>query len=141
MIKNIALIIILFASYPAFAQTYPEVILPNSSRTIESKGDTLWILKESQLQRAIMAAKKLTIEEEISNELRNKIFLMDEKDRTKDSLVNFLKNDRDYYMNNWKTCSNDIEIILKKQGRQKLFARLAYAGIGVAFIAGFLIGK
>jgi hypothetical protein len=139
--RHIAILIMLAWGFHASGQTYPEVILPNSSRTIESNSDTLWILKQSQLQRAIMTAQKLAIEVEISNELRKKISLMEEKEKTQDSLINILKTDRDYYMNNWKTCATDIELVLKKHSRQKLFARLAYAGIGIAFVAGFLIGK
>ena len=141
MIKNILFIIIVLSGIAASAQTYPEVILPNSTKTIESKNDTLWILKESQLQKAIIAAKKLAIEEEISKELKNKISLMETKDKTKDSLIIDLKKDRDYYMNNWKTCTADVDILLKQNRRQKWFARLGYIGIAVSFVAGFFIGK
>jgi len=141
MFKHILLVIILFSNIIVFAQTYPEVILPNSSKTIESNNDTLWILKESQLQKAIIAAKKLAIEEEISKELRNKISLMEKKELTKDSLNADITKDRDYYINNWKTCSSDIDLLLKKNRRQKLFTRLGYVGIVIAFVAGFFIGK
>jgi hypothetical protein len=141
MIKNILFIVVVFTGIAASAQTYPEVILPNSTKTIESKNDTLWILKESQLQKAIIAAKKLAIEEEISKELRNKISLMETKDKTKDSLIIDIKKDRDYYVNNWKTCTADIDILLKQNRRQKWLARLGYIGIAISFVAGFFIGK
>lgn len=141
MIKNILVLLILFAGITVSAQTYPEVILPNSTKTIESKNDTLWILKESQLQKAIISAKKLAIEEEISKELKNKISLMETKDKTKDSLIIDIKKDRDYYINNWKTCTTDIDVLLKQNRRQKWFARLGYIGIAISFVAGFLIGK
>ncbi|MFN8258187.1 MAG: hypothetical protein U0W24_21040 [Bacteroidales bacterium] len=125
----------------SFAQTYPQEILPGESKTIEPGTDTLWILKDSQVKKAIASAKKLQIEEEISNELRNKIKLMEQKDLTKDSLINIYKTDRDFYMNNWKECSNDIDLLIKKQKRQKLYTRLSLVGVVVAFVTGFLIGK
>ena len=122
-----------------FAQRYPEVILPGNKKTIENQKDTLWILKDSQLKKAIIAAKKLKVEEQITFELRKKINLMDEKDLVKDSLVIDLEKDRDFYKTTWKTCSKDIDILIKKNRRQKLYTKLSLGGVVIAFIAGFLI--
>jgi hypothetical protein len=141
MLKNILLFVLSILSYCTFAQDYPELIMPFSSKSIESGSDTLWILRDSQLKKAIISAKKLEIEEDISSELRKKVALMEQKDVVKDSLIADLKNDRDYYIKNWKTCNSDIDLLLIKQKRQKLFTRLSFAGIAVAFVAGILIGK
>lgn len=141
MLKNILLFVLSILSYCTFAQDYPELIMPFSSKSIESGSDTLWVLRDSQLKKAIISAKKLEIEEDISSELRKKVALMEQKDVVKDSLIADLKNDRDYYIKNWKTCNSDIDLLLIKQKRQKLFTRLSFAGIAVAFVAGILIGK
>ncbi len=141
MLKNILLFVLSILSYCTFAQDYPELIMPFSSKSIESGSDTLWVLRDSQLKKAIISAKKLEIEEDISSELRKKVALMEQKDVVKDSLIADLKNDRDYYIKNWKTCNSDIDLLLTKQKRQKLFTRLSFAGIAVAFVAGILIGK
>ena len=93
------------------------------------------------MKKAILAAKKLKIEEEISMELRKKVSLIQEKDLIKDSLILDLKKDRDFYMKNWKECTNDVDLLITKSRRQKLYTRLSLAGIAVAFIAGFLIAK
>ena len=135
------IIFFLFAliSNSAFAQKYPEVILPGNKKVIENQNDTLWILKDSQLKKAIIAAKKLKVEEQISFELRRKISLMDEKDLVKDSLVIDLNKDRDFYKANWETCSKDIDILIKKNRRQRLYTKLSLGGVVLAFIAGILI--
>lgn len=141
MVKNILIFIFLISGFSVFAQTYPELILPGNSKTIEPGADTLWILKDSQVKKAIISAKKLQIEEEISSELRQKVSVMQEKDLVKDSLILDYKKDRDYYINNWKTCTNDVDLLIKKQKKQKLYTQLSLAGVVIAFIAGILIGK
>jgi len=141
MYKNTLLLFFLILGITAAAQHYPEVILPNSSKTFESKEDTLWVLKNSQMDNAIIAAKSLAAEEEINDTLRSKISVMLKKDIEKDSLISIITRDRDFYMNNWKVCTADIDPLLRQNKRQKLFARLGYVGIVAAFIAGILIGK
>ena len=140
-IYYIIFLLFIFNSVSAYSQKYPEVILPGNKKTIENSKDTLWVLKDSQLKKAIIAAKKLKVEEQISNELRKKISLMNDKDLVKDSLCVDLKKDRDFYQNNWKKCSKDIDILIKKNQRQKLFTKLSIGGIVIAFIAGILINK
>jgi len=141
MLKKILFISFLIANFSAIAQIYPIEIRPGETKTIESGNDTLWILKDSQVKKAIMAAKKLKVEEEISIELRKKVSLIEEKDLIKDSLIIDLKKDRDFYMRNWKDCTNDVDLLITKCRRQKLYTRLSLGGIAVAFIAGFLIAK
>jgi len=141
MLKSLFIFIVLLQGISINAQTYPEVIMPGETKSVESGNDTLWILKDSQLKKAIVSAKKLQLEEEISVELKKKIALMQEKDLVKDSLIVNYKTDRDFYVNNWKDCTNDIELLLRKQKKQKLYTRLSLAGVVVAFVAGILIGK
>jgi hypothetical protein len=141
MIKTILLLLLLCFGASLFAQKFPIDILPDSTLTIKAVNDTLWVLKNSQLRKAIIAGKKLEIEEQISIELRKKILLMEEKDRVKDSLVSDVKKDRDYYIKNWNTCKTDVDLLIKQHQRQKLFTRLSLAGIVVAFVAGLFIGK
>jgi hypothetical protein len=141
MLKSFLIIVFFLSGISVFSQKYPEAILPGSSKTIESSLDTLWILKDSQLKKAIIAAKKLQIEEEISSGLKNKISLMEDKDVVKDSLIADYKNDRDFYMKKMKDCTNDVDLLIKKQKKQKLYTRLSLAGVVIAFIAGILIGK
>lgn len=121
------------------AQKYPVVVLPGEKQTVEPKTDTLWILKDSQLKRAIISAKKLKIEEEINAELYEEISVLKSKDLVKDSLILDLKEDCNFYKKKWDVCSNDIDILIKKNKRQKLYTKVSLAGAVVAFIVGVLI--
>ncbi len=118
---------------------YPIAILPGNKIIVKPIKDTLWVMKDSQLRRAIAIGKKYKICEEQNSILNKKISLMNQRGTEKDSLVSVLKKDRDFYMTNWKTCNEDIKILGKKVKRQKLFTRLSLAGIVVAFVAGILI--
>lgn len=141
MIRIITLLVFSLIGLNISAQSYPIEIMPGNSKTINPGNDTLWVLKNSQLKKAIVAAKKLKIEEDISKELRTKISLIQERETEKDSLIAVYTKDRDYYMNNWKECSGDVDLLIKKCRRQKLFTRLSLVGVVGAFVAGFLIAK
>jgi len=141
IIYYIVFLLFVFNSVSVFSQKYPQVILPGNVKTVENQKDTLWILKDSQLKKAIIAAKKLKVEEQITLELRKKISLMNEKDLVKDSLIIDYKKDRDFYKNNWEICSKDIDILIKKNKRQKIFTKLSLGGVVIAFVVGILINK
>lgn len=142
MNKTLFAIALIFISTALLkAQNYPEVILPFSTKTVVSENDTLWVLRESQLKKALLSAKKLAIEEEINVELKKKISLLETRNTVNDSLIIDLQKDRDFYISYWNTCKDDIDLLLRKHQRQKFFLRLSFAGIAVAFVAGFLIGR
>ncbi len=124
------------------AQTrYPIEVMPNQTKTLNPVSDTLWVLTNRQVKRAILDAKKLKLQLKISKELNDKMKLMQQKGITKDSLVVDLTKDRDFYMNNWNDCKKDVKTLIAKNKRQRLFTRLSFGGMVVAFIAGFLIGR
>lgn len=131
----------------AFSQKYPIVVRPGDTLTIKGKKnytiplkeDTLWVMKNSQLQNAIIKAKKLEICEEQITEYKKEIDLHKQKDSEQDSLINILKKDRDYYMNNWNTCETDIQKLGRMQKRQKLMKKLAIIAIPVAFVLGTFV--
>ncbi len=138
-LNTILLFLLLSFSYIAHAQKYPVVVLPGEQKVLKPEIDTLWVLKDSQLKKAITAAKKLKITEEINAELYKKVDLLEQKNLIKDSLIIDLKEDRKFYENKWNTCQQDVDILIKQNKKQKLFKNVALAGIIVAFIAGFLI--
>ena len=141
MKKSLFILSFLFVFVSVWSQehTYPYVVLPGEQKTLNPERDTLWVMKDSQLKKAIMAAKKLKISEEVNAELYKKVDLLEQKNLIKDSLIIDLKNDRDFYQDKWNTCRQDVDILLKKNKRQRLFRNVALAGVIVAFIAGFLI--
>ncbi len=131
--------ILLLLFQPILAQKYPIVIRPGEKKLVEPISDTLWIMKDSQLKRAIISAKKLKIEEQINSELHKKVSLLESKDLIKDSLILDLKADRNFYKEKWDVSSQDIDILIKKNKKQKVYTKISLAGVVVAFIAGLLI--
>ncbi len=134
---NTSILLLLFQ--PMLAQKYPIVIRPGEKKLVEPISDTLWIMKDSQLKRAIISAKKLKIEEQINSELHKKVSILESKDLIKDSLILDLKADRNFYKEKWDVSSQDIDILIKKNKKQKVYTKISLAGVVVAFIAGLLI--
>ncbi len=124
---------------PVLAQKYPIVVMPGEQKIVQPINDTIWLLNDSQLRKAIIAAKKLKVEEEINAELHKKVSLLESKNLVKDSLVLDLKADRDFYKDKWNVCSQDVDILIQKNKRQKLYTKISLVGVAVAFIAGLLI--
>ena len=108
---------------------------------IPNNNDTLWIFKNTQFQQALIKAKKLELTELEIIELNNKVSLLEKQANTKSELVTVVKKDRDFYKKNWETCEDDFDVLAKRIKRKSLYTKLAIAGIPVAFVTGFLMGK
>jgi len=139
LIYIIITVVFLSLVQPVLAQKYPIVVMPGEQKLVQPKNDTIWLLNDRQLRKAIIAAKKLKIEEEINAELHKKVSLLESKDLVKDSLVLDLKADRNFYKDKWDVCSQDVGILIQKNKRQKNFTRISLAGVVAAFIVGILI--
>jgi len=139
LIYIIITVVFLSLVQPVLAQKYPIVVMPGEQKLVQPKNDTIWLLNDRQLRKAIIAAKKLKIEEEINAELHKKVSLLESKDLVKDSLVLDLKADRNFYKDKWDVCSQDVDILIQKNKRQKNFTRISLAGVVAAFIVGILI--
>ena len=71
--------------------------------------------------------------------MHQKVSLLESKGLVTDSLIIDLKDDRNFYKTKWDVCSEDIDILLQKNKKQKVFTRIALVGVVVAFIAGLVI--
>lgn len=105
----------------------------------KAKNDTLWILKNTQYQNALIKAKRLELSEIEIVELKNQINLYKDINTEQDSLVSVIKKDRAFYEKNLKECSNRFEIMAARARRQSLYKKLALVGIPVAFAVGFFL--
>ncbi len=139
---NFTLIIVFFALV-AKSQNYPDTISVGASRTItaDQNTSTLWILKDSQYKNAVTKAKELKLANEQIKEMAARNELQNTKSKEKDSLISIITKDRDYYKKNWETTEEDLKTMIGKSNRQKMMTRLSLAGVVVAFIVGFFIGK
>lgn len=137
------LFIISIISLNGFTQeiTYPYKIKKGEKQTFENKEFDVWILKESQFDRALADSKQLDISRNLVEELENKIKALEEKDIEKDGLIETLKKDRDHYMGIWKETDKDLtELakITKKEIRKKRLYRTTTL-IGAAVIVLLLL--
>ncbi len=132
------------------AQRYPLPVLPQrelsisstrGTRNIKSGRDTLWILSGRQFKSALAKAKKLELSEEQMRRYTMQLEIFREKSKEKDSVISVLEKDRNYYMDNFKMCSQDVKKEARRNKRKSLFNKLALAGIPVAFVIGFFVGK
>jgi len=98
-------------------------------------------LKDSQYKNAVTKAKELKLANEQIKEMAARNELQNTKSKEKDSLISIITKDRDYYKKNWETTEEDLKTMIGKSNRQKMMTRLSLAGVVVAFIVGFFIGK
>ncbi len=137
--RKILILFIILLPFTAFGQ-YPIPVRKGDTLKIVKKEtvdfiavkDTLWILKNSQLQNAIIKANKLELCEEQTTEYKNLVKLLKEQGAEKDSLSTILKKD-------WEICEKDIVKMDKLQQRQSLYTKIAVISIPVAFLIGLFI--
>ena len=146
----ISLVFLLLASVETLAQKFPVPVLDGSivrietdkgTRVLPVKQDTFWIFNASQFKNALAKANELEAAEEQIKKYNMQVEIYKERSKEKDSLISVLKDDRDYYKNNWTICTEDIEKEIQKNKRKSLFNKLALAGIPVAFVLGFFVAK
>ena len=137
----------LIVAIQIFAQKFPipvrsgdtlQIVKADAIYNVPVK-DTLWILKNSQFQNALIIAKKNELCEEEVLEYKGLVDLLKEQGAEKDSLTVILKKDRDYYQNIWKTCDEDIVKMGKIQKRQSLYTKISLICIPVALVIGILL--
>ncbi len=133
-----------FCCLNIFAQTdstkiYPKTIFPNKPELIDSKSDTLWVLRHSQFLNAIIAAKELKLANYENQELKNQTLTLKSIIQARTEEVELLKKDRDHYITNYNECIRDQKDLADAYKRQKWYLRASFIGIGVAFLAGYLI--
>lgn len=143
--KLLIILIIFVTSISVEAQRFvPIPVLPGNSYTVDSKNDTLWIINNRQFKKTIATKEKF------DNCLKQNELLKAQTDTLKElvsiqkSLIDTLKNDRNYYIDNWKKAENDLgecTTMLKKQSNHTKTAIIVGAATTVsAFILGFILG-
>ena len=116
--------------------SYPYEILPGQSKTISAAQDTLWVLKHSQLQRALIAVKTNKLLNEEISVLKQKIETKSELTFETDSLVKLHQKDAEFYKNKWQESEQDIDKVVKKYKQQKLLKNIFMGGAIVTFFLG-----
>jgi len=142
MLKQLFFVLfIVFGSLAVQAQQYPIYVLPGQSTLVEPKADTLWVLTDGQLKKAILAKKMQSILNEQITEYKKQNELYKLKCKEQKELVDTLEVDRNFYMQKWEESEQAVEKTAKKLKRQKLYTRLSLIGMAVTFVIGFFVGK
>jgi hypothetical protein len=147
----IIFVITLFAVSQIYSQNkFPVPVKPSDSLILVTKSgtyrlenfkDTLWVMKNSQFQNALIKAKTLGLVEEQNREYKILTDKLKEKSAEQDSLIAVYIKDRDYYQKNWKICEDDFDYLTKKCKKNNIFKKLSIIAIPVAFVVGYFVGK
>ena len=139
MNKFFSVIFFLALTLVAWGQNYPKYILPGDTAVVTPKEDTLWIITDSQLKRTLKAGYELKNANKQLALYEKEVNVLKEEVAQKDSVINLVKENRDYYEKNWKECSENLKVLAKLNKRQTTFTRVAViGGITVSVITFFL---
>lgn len=138
--QKLVLVFLLMLPLLGLAQKdYPYVILPGQEQTVGSATDTLWVMKHSQMQKAIMAAKENKLLKDQVTTLTEKISLMDNRGGAQDSLAILYRDKAEHYEKQWRDCDKDLQIVAKQYKKQRIMTYVASAGVVVSLLLGVFI--
>ncbi len=141
MKKIFLLIILLGLSFGIFAQQrYPIAVLPGKQFLVKPVGDTLWVITDSQLNRALIAVKELKNADLQIENYRKQLDNLNKQLAQKDSIIDLVTKNRDYYEKNWKDCSNNLKILVEENQKEANKLKAAKIIGGVATVAAFILG-
>jgi len=143
--KVLLLLIILLTSLGLEAQRFvPIPVLPGNTYNVDSKNDTLWIITNKQFKKTLITHDQLKVCKQQKDLLVQQNDTLKELILTQKVLIDTLKHDRDFYVNNWKKAENDLEEctqMVKNQSKYKKIAIIVGSATTVsAFIVGFILG-
>lgn len=148
MKKITILLYLLLVGSLSFAQQFPFPVIPVQENTvsggqqiISTATDTLWIMKNSQMKKAVIAAKENKVLNEQLKVNAEKISLLEKKCAETDSLRSIMQKDRDFYIKSYKTCDASLTEAINKYAGAVRFKKFAFIGMGATFVAGFFIAR
>lgn len=141
LIKRYLLSLLLLVPLLALAQEpkYPIEILPGQSKTFSPSSDTLWVLKHSQMQKALMFGKENKLLQEEVQLLRQQVQTHGQLNNATDTLAQYYAKDAAHYKGYWQECDKDLQIVARKYKRQKLYNKFFLGGIVASFALGLLL--
>jgi hypothetical protein len=132
--KKILIIALVFISLKSFAQEYPQEIKPGQSKNVSTTTDTLWVIKNSQFNRALKSGMELDVCHEKEKTLNQIIEKKDLVISKKDSSLNDIKTGYDRYKTKWEESDKKLEtaekdIVILKTKVKKAAVYSAITGI------------
>lgn len=134
------LLIAVFSGTEVFAQKYPYYIKPNDSLIVGSKNDTLWVMTQKQMLKTLKIARLNKSRAEEISLMKIQIETLKKQSAKRDTLIDTLKADRNYYADIWEDCNKDVIDQTKKNIRQKKKTRIAIITGSITTVLAFFAG-
>jgi hypothetical protein len=139
LIIIMALLSMLFAGN-ANAQITLQCVKPGQELLVKPDGDTLWVINDARMRSVVETGRLYQISKEQVKTLTQKCDTLTEISAQKDSLINILKTDRDYYVTELKSSREDVITAGEMARKYRRRAKLASIGIGIGAALGFALG-
>lgn len=139
LIIIMALLSTLFAGN-ANAQITLQCVKPGQELLVKPDGDTLWVINDARMRSVVETGRLYQISKEQVKTLTQKCDTLTEISAQKDSLINILKTDRDYYVTELKSSREDVITAGEMARKYRRRAKLASIGIGIGAALGFALG-
>ncbi len=130
----------IFTSGGASAQITLQCVKPGQELLVKPDGDTLWVINDARMRSVIETGRLYQISKEQVKTLTQKCDTLTEISAQKDSLINILKTDRDYYVTELKSSREDVITAGEMARKYRRRAKLASIGIGIGAVVGFALG-
>lgn len=134
-----ALLSMLFAGN-ASAQITLQCVKPGQELLVKPEGDTLWVINDARMRSVVETGRLYQISKEQVKTLTQKCDTLTEISAQKDSLINILKTDRDYYVTELKSSREDVITAGEMARKYRRRAKLASIGIGIGAALGLVAG-
>lgn len=124
----------------ANAQITLQCVKPGQELLVKPDGDTLWVINDARMRSVIETGRLYQISKEQVKTLTQKCDTLTELSAQQDSLINILKNDRDYYVTELKSSREDVITAGEMARKYRRRAKLASIGIGIGAALGLALG-
>ncbi len=140
--KRLVLLIFILGLFNiiGFAQKYPVVILPGQQKIITASNDTLWVLKNSQVNNALIQSKQLKICEKEFKNTQQQINILKQQYAQKDSMYQATVKMMNKYKSNWEDCKASLNGMADDYKKALKHQRLLLLGTATASIVSFVLG-
>ncbi len=123
----------------AFAQQYPRAVLPGEKYVVQPANDTLWILTNSQANKALIAAKNYKICQQEIDIYKKQVENLKQQIVEKDSIIRDTKQMMEKYRSSFEECNDGIKVVAKRYERCKRTQKLyLISGVAVSVITFFI---
>jgi len=144
--KQFVIILAIFLLGFAFAAAqvqYPHPVPPGQEFLVKSGNDTLWIMTNSQINKALVAVKNYDICQQEIELYKKQVENLKQQVAHKDTIIVRTKQMMSQYQEAWDDCKGGLKQVAKSYERckntQKLYIITGLTATVAAFIAGAII--